>query len=175
MSDEELTPEELAQLEAEDAKGGGVGDLLKRSLAKVDDELPEPAKDDLLLKNVQSKLRKRSKGKFYGDGWSTSQSKISYVLVAGVMLMTIVAVYLALGPTGQASLLVHVEIAWAVIAEAGGGGGQQQVTAFGWHRRSPRGLAPPLPLFLPRGRRRSRQAFWPWASPDIPPIDSRCA
>lgn len=100
---EELTPEELAELEAEDAKGG-VASLLKRSLAPVEDELPTSSssetKDDVLLKNVQQKLRKRSKGKFYGDGWSTSQSKISYVLVAAVMLVTIVAVYLALGPTG---------------------------------------------------------------------------
>lgn len=104
QTSEELTPEELAQLEAEDAKGG-VASLLKRSLAPVEEEaLPTPssegAKDDVLLKNVQQKLRKRSKGKFYGDGWSTSQSKISYVLVAAVMLVTIVAVYLALGPTG---------------------------------------------------------------------------
>ena len=99
MSDEELTPEELAQLEAEDAKGG-VGSLLKPALAKVDEELPAPEQDAVLLKNVQQKLRKRSKGKFYGDGWSTSQSKISYALVAAVMLVTIVAVYLALGPTG---------------------------------------------------------------------------
>ena len=99
MSDEELTPEELAQLEAEDAKGG-VGSLLKRSLAPVEESLPSPEKDDVLLKKVQSKLRKRSKGKFYGDGWSTSQSKLSYVLIAAVMLVTILAVYVALGPTG---------------------------------------------------------------------------
>lgn len=101
--DRELTEEELAQLEAEDAKGG-VSHLLKRSLAPVEEELPATTKtaekDDVLLRNVQQKLRKRSKGKFYGDGWSTSQSKISYVLVAGVMLVTIIAVYLALGPTG---------------------------------------------------------------------------
>lgn len=99
--DRDLTEEELAQLEAEDAK---MGALLKRSLAPVEDELPaatgDTVKEDVLLKNVQQKLRKRSKGKFYGDGWSTSQSKISYVLVAAVMLVTIVAVYLALGPTG---------------------------------------------------------------------------
>jgi len=100
-ADEELTPEELAQLEAEDARGG-VGSLLKPALAKVEDDVNEraPEQDAVLLRSVQQKLRKRSKGKFYGDGWSTSQSKISYVLVAGVMLVTIVAVYLALGPTG---------------------------------------------------------------------------
>ena len=99
--DRDLTEEELAALEAEDAQRE-VASLLKRSLGKLEDE-PAPteaAPDEVLLKNVQTKLRKRSKGKFYGDGWSTSQSKISYVLVAAVMLVTIVAVYLALGPTG---------------------------------------------------------------------------
>lgn len=97
--DRELTEEELAQLEAEDARRE-VGSLLKRSLGTALEELPAPEKDAVLLRSVQQKLRRRSKGKFYGDGWSTSQSKISYVLVAGVMLVTILAVYFALGPTG---------------------------------------------------------------------------
>ena len=94
--DEELSEAELAQLEEAPA----VSALLKRSLAKVDDELPAPDKDAALLASVQRKLRKRSKGKFYGDGWSTSQSRLNYALIAAVMLVTIVAVYLALGPTG---------------------------------------------------------------------------
>jgi hypothetical protein len=94
--DRELTEEELAQLDAEPV----MSSLLKRSLGPVEQELPAPSADAVLLKNVQSKLRKRSKGKFYGDGWSTSQSKVSYVLIAAVMLVTIVAVYLAMGPTG---------------------------------------------------------------------------
>lgn len=81
--------------------------LLKRSL-----EVPEASaaagaatpdddeKDRLLLASVQKKLRQRSKGKFYADGWSTSQSRVNYALVAAVMLVVIVAVYLALGPMG---------------------------------------------------------------------------
>ena len=73
--------------------------LLKQSLVKVEDVLPEPEKDAELLASVQRKLRKRSKGKFYGDGWSTTQSRLNYALIALVMLVTIVAVYLALGPT----------------------------------------------------------------------------
>ncbi len=93
--DRELTEEELAELE-----NPGVSALLKRSLVNVEDELPAPAEDAKLLESVQTKLRKRSKGKFYGDGWSTTQSRMSYALVAAVMLVTIVAVYLALGPTG---------------------------------------------------------------------------
>lgn len=86
--------------------------LLKRSLdapAKASDsasaKAPSPVKgeeekDRELLLGVQRKLRQRSKGKFYADGWSTTQSRVNYALVAGVMLAVIVAVYLALGPMG---------------------------------------------------------------------------
>jgi predicted nucleic acid-binding protein len=95
-TDEELSEAELAQLEEAPA----VSALLKRSLAKTDDVLPAPERDAELLASVQRKLRKRSKGKFYGDGWSTTQSRLNYALIAAVMLVTIVAVYLALGPTG---------------------------------------------------------------------------
>ncbi|MBX3260415.1 MAG: hypothetical protein KIS78_35340 [Labilithrix sp.] len=95
-ADDELSEAELAQLDAEPALSA----LLKRSLAEPEDALPEPARDELLLASVQKKLRKRSKGKFYGDGWSTTQSRLNYALIAAVMLVTIVAVYLALGPTG---------------------------------------------------------------------------
>ena len=79
--------------------------LLKRSLAEPAGDSPEPTADDaeknrLLIASVQKKLRQRSKGKFYADGWSTSQSRVSYALVAGIMLVVIVAVYFALGPMG---------------------------------------------------------------------------
>ena len=96
--DRELTEAELAQLDEAPALSA----LLKRSLAKPEVAAPEEEKekDSELLANVQRKLRKRSKGKFYGDGWSTTQSRLNYALIAMVMLVTIVAVYLALGPTG---------------------------------------------------------------------------
>lgn len=98
--DRELTDAELAQLDEAPALSA----LLKRSLAKGEDTSPTPEtekeKDAELLASVQRKLRKRSKGKFYGDGWSTTQSRLNYALIAMVMLVTIVAVYLALGPTG---------------------------------------------------------------------------
>jgi hypothetical protein len=103
----------------EDASAGSVDDdadvaeievpalsaLLKRSLATVEPEAAasteaEAAREKKLLLGVQRKLRQRSKGKFYADGWSTSQSRVNYALVAGVMLAVIVAVYLALGPMG---------------------------------------------------------------------------
>lgn len=95
-SDPELSEAELAELEEAPALSA----LLKRSLVKSEDIVPDATKDAELLVSVQRKLRKRSKGKFYGDGWSTSQSRLNYALIAAVMLVTIVAVYLALGPTG---------------------------------------------------------------------------
>ena len=82
--------------------------LLKRSLtppepARARDAEPaqeEAEQDRALLLAVQRKLRQRSKGKFYADGWSTSHSRVNYALVASVMLVVIVAVYLAMGPMG---------------------------------------------------------------------------
>jgi hypothetical protein len=59
---------------------------------------PAPA----LLRGVQKKIRQRSRGKFFADGWSTTQSRINYALVALVMLVVIGVAYLALGPTGIA-------------------------------------------------------------------------
>ena len=65
--------------------------LLKRSLTPAEPAPAadaEPAKeqseqDRALLLGVQRKLRQRSKGKFYADGWSTSHSRVNYALVAG--------------------------------------------------------------------------------------------
>ena len=93
MSDEEQLGEE------EEKEDPALKALLKRSLSVP---APEPTKEGEadLLKGVQRKLRKRSKGKFYADGWSTTHSRINYVLVAMIMLLTIAIVYFAMGPTG---------------------------------------------------------------------------
>ncbi len=90
--DEELTPEQLAELDRPPA----IGKLLKQALTAEE----PPNAEAILLQSVQQKLRKRSRGKFYGDGWSTTHTRFNYALIAAVMLVTIVAVYLALGPTG---------------------------------------------------------------------------
>ena len=94
-SEEELSEAELAELESP-----ALSALVKRSLVKTDDVLPAPDKDAALLASVQRTLRKRSRGKFYADGWSTTEARVNYALVAALMLVTIVAVWLALGPTG---------------------------------------------------------------------------
>ena len=102
-------PEELDE-GVEEVEVPALSALLKRSLTPVEpardgDGATEPVKeaseqDRTLLLAVQRKLRQRSKGKFYADGWSTSHSRVNYALVASVMLVVIVAVYLAMGPMG---------------------------------------------------------------------------
>ncbi|WP_394823973.1 hypothetical protein [Pendulispora albinea] len=61
---------------------------------------PDAPRPPLLLPGVQRKLRERSRGKFFGDGWSTSPSRASYGVVALIMLLIIAIAYFALGPTG---------------------------------------------------------------------------
>jgi hypothetical protein len=71
--------------------------LLKRSLS-VDEQ---PPSEGAVLRGVQRRIRVRSRGKFYADGWSTSTSRIHYALVAAVMLVLIAIAYFALGPMGM--------------------------------------------------------------------------
>jgi hypothetical protein len=68
--------------------------LLKRTLGT--DVVARNAPD--LLGGVQRRIRRRSKGKFFADGWSTGQTKISYVLFALVTLVLVALAYYALGP-----------------------------------------------------------------------------
>lgn len=112
MSTEPKDPAEPSDDDAnvEEVEVPALSALLKRSLAAPVDaaktdateasSAEESAQDRALLIGVQRKLRQRSKGKFYADGWSTTHSRVNYALVAGVMLVVIVAVYLAMGPMG---------------------------------------------------------------------------
>jgi hypothetical protein len=70
--------------------------LLKRSLAPEGPRRP-------VLSEVQRKIRQRSKGKFYADGWSTTRSRFNYGLIAGVMLLIVAVAYVVLGPMGITS------------------------------------------------------------------------
>ena len=90
IEDEELPP-------GVDLDADPMRDLLKRAMAAP---AAAPGPEKPILGEVQRKLRVRSKGKFYGDGWSTTQERVSYALVATVMLVVIAIAYFALGPTG---------------------------------------------------------------------------
>lgn len=79
---------------AEEPESQAMRDLLKRSLSR--DAMGVGAPD--LLPGIQKRIRRRSSGKFFGDGWSTSQARTSYVLVALVTLLLVALVFFALGP-----------------------------------------------------------------------------
>jgi hypothetical protein len=49
-----------------------------------------------LLRGVQKRLRQRSRGKFFADGWSTSDSRLSYAVIALAMLLVVGVAYFAL-------------------------------------------------------------------------------
>jgi hypothetical protein len=70
--------------------------LLKRSLDTK--ATPAPAPD--FLRGVQKRIRTRSRGKFYADGWSVTSPRASYTLIALVMLIVVGIAYVVLGPTG---------------------------------------------------------------------------
>jgi hypothetical protein len=73
-----------------------VRELLRSALAP-----PRGAVAPELLRGVQRKLRTRSRGKFYGDGWSTARSpRSTYLVTSALMLFLIAFVYFVLIPWG---------------------------------------------------------------------------
>lgn len=54
-----------------------------------------------VLRGVQKKIRQRSRGKFYADGWSTSSApRYTYFVTAAVMLLLLILLYFFLVPQG---------------------------------------------------------------------------
>lgn len=77
-----------------------VRELLRRALRP-----PAGAVAPSLLSGVQKKLRTRSKGKFYGDGWSTARSpRSTYLVTSALMLVLLAFVFLILLPWGGGAL-----------------------------------------------------------------------
>jgi hypothetical protein len=100
---EDLDAEAKAVLEEEGARGLDeidVRDLLRSALAP-----PKGAVAPELLRGVQRKIRTRSRGKFYGDGWSTARSPRSTYLVTSLLMLILIAlVYFILVPWGGGAL-----------------------------------------------------------------------
>lgn len=79
-----------------------VRDLLRAALQPPP---PKAREDAILLKGVQKRIRVRSKGKFYSDGWSTSRSpRSTYLLTSVFMLVLIAFVFLVLIPWSNSAL-----------------------------------------------------------------------
>ncbi len=79
-----------------------VRDLLR---AALEPPPPKPRDDAVRLEGVQRRLRVRSKGKFYADGWSTSRSPRSTYLVTSIFMLLLIAfVFLVLIPWSNGAL-----------------------------------------------------------------------
>jgi len=87
---EKPSPDIDRELEADEHS---VRSLLKRGRA-----LPAPGHVDL-LGGVQKRIRQRSRGRFYADGWSTGRAAVStYVVTALLMLGILLVAYFVLMP-----------------------------------------------------------------------------
>jgi hypothetical protein len=69
-----------------------VRELLKRSLAADEESGPD------LLAGVQRRIRIRSRGKFFADGWSTTHSRTSYALIGITTLLLVMLAWYMLSP-----------------------------------------------------------------------------
>jgi hypothetical protein len=77
-----------------------VRELLRSALAP-----PPGSVAPSLVSGVQRKIRKRSRGKFYGDGWSTARSpRSTYLVTSLLMLALVVLVFFVLVPWGGGAL-----------------------------------------------------------------------
>jgi anti-sigma factor RsiW len=96
MTDEPVQHESDQRDERDSKDDDAMRALLRRSLGAED----RPAPPAELLRGVQKRIRTRSRGRFFADGWSTTHSRVNYALVATVMLVLIAVAYVALGPLG---------------------------------------------------------------------------
>jgi hypothetical protein len=96
MTDPQVPEEEpLPEDDAPPSSRDPLASLLKRSLAG-----PTTTTGPGILPGVQRRIRKRSRGKFFADGWSTSNARMSTGLIAMAMLLVLALAYFALGPVG---------------------------------------------------------------------------
>ncbi|HEU5074782.1 MAG TPA: hypothetical protein VFU02_11420 [Polyangiaceae bacterium] len=85
----------------DDLEAGSIRALIRKS-SRMEDEVPD------LVAGFQRKLRKRSGGKFYADGWSTSKEPpiMTYLITSLLMLAMVFAAYAVLRPLAGESISV---------------------------------------------------------------------
>jgi hypothetical protein len=105
-SDIELDEDAKAVLdEHQGREEGGLDEVDVRELLRSALAPPPGAVAPELLRGVQRRIRKRSRGKFYGDGWSTTRSpRSTYLITSILMLFLIGIVYFVLVPWGGGAL-----------------------------------------------------------------------
>jgi len=82
-----------------------IRDLVRDALAKQEPVAPD------VLRGVQRKIRQRSRGKFYDEGWSTAEHPpvYTYLLTATLMLAVLMVIYAVLAPTAGEPVPVQNE------------------------------------------------------------------
>jgi hypothetical protein len=91
--------------EAEDAAPTELDEVDVRELLRSALRPPPGAVAPDLVRGVQRRLRTRSRGKFYGDGWSVARTpRSTYLVTSIVMLILIVFVFFVLIPWGSGAL-----------------------------------------------------------------------
>jgi hypothetical protein len=86
----------MSEAPRDDEQDSAMRELVKRALSR--DDAVKNAPD--ILRGVQRRLRKRSRGKFFADGWSTMHTRFGYLLVATITVLLVALAYFALGPIG---------------------------------------------------------------------------
>jgi hypothetical protein len=75
--------------------GGHLDDVDIRDLLRAALEPPKREDDGLprdVLRGVQQRIRARSRGKFFADGWSTAASPRSTYLVTSALMLALIAI-----------------------------------------------------------------------------------
>jgi hypothetical protein len=94
-NDDDIKPDGASDDEApvDSAEDEGVRRLLRRAM-------PEPVRPPSpeFLRGVQARIRTRSRGKFFADGWSTSNRRVGYGTIAVAMLILLLLVFVLMTP-----------------------------------------------------------------------------
>ena len=94
-----------ARAALDEAGGEGLDEVDVRELLRSALAPPKGAVAPELLQGVQRRIRTRSRGKFYGDGWSTAKSpRSTYLITSLLMLVLIGFVFFVLVPWGGGAL-----------------------------------------------------------------------
>lgn len=77
-------------------------DLLRGVMLGQEPEIPD------VLRGVQRKIRRRSGGKFFSDGWSTAREPPTqtYLVTSALMLAVVIAIWIVLYPISGAPVTV---------------------------------------------------------------------
>lgn len=101
----EAKPDELPAAQASEETDEAIDELDIRELMRQALERPPQGGAPDLLKGVQRRIRSRSRGKFYNDGWSTARApRSTYLMTSLLMLILIGFVFLVLIPWGGGAL-----------------------------------------------------------------------